>query len=60
MRPFNRSISGWDAPLGIALCIVGLVLSAWIWWSERPVSPAAPAPARDAVFSEEVSKGALF
>jgi len=32
----------WDAPLGVALCIVGVALSVWMWRSERPDTPVSP------------------
>lgn len=32
----------WDAPLGVALCIVGVVISIWIWRSEPPDAPVSP------------------
>jgi len=32
----------WDAPLGVALCIVGVALSVWMWRSERPDAPVSP------------------
>ncbi len=31
----------WDAPLGVALCIVGVVISIWIWRSEPPDAPVS-------------------
>ena len=32
----------WDAPLGVALCVVGVAISIWMWRSERPDTPVSP------------------
>lgn len=34
----------WNAPPGIALCIVGLAISVWMWRSERQNPPLDPEP----------------
>jgi len=32
----------WDAPLGVALCIVGVAISIWMWRSEHPDTLVSP------------------
>ena len=32
----------WDAPLGVALCVVGVAISIWMWRSKRPDAPVSP------------------